>query len=190
MVKKVASLVVFVLILPCIALFAEASRIEGFFVFTGDQFGDFRGDPVILLNDGSYWKVHFDDTDTVYNWCHGDTIRISRRGTKYFFKREHKFLLINETAGETARVMITEYGSYPLYITNIEGPFAHGDEEMEKVVHVSDGSTWIINDHRNEFHAGALVHYGCKECGDDASVFLITGVGRDATWTPARRERP
>lgn len=89
-------------------------------LFSGDRHGDFKGDPVIILSDGSRWKVHPKDEKIISRWNVDDEVKVSLRTDTYWFKREHKFQLINRTRNEKAKVMLVNYGPNPVKIIKTE----------------------------------------------------------------------
>lgn len=88
-------------------------QIIGETVFEGDRHGDFKGNSVAILEDGSYWKIHPKDTDLFASWDLGDVVRIGYRTSSYWFKREHKYHMYNVTKKEEARVMLIQHQGEP-----------------------------------------------------------------------------
>lgn len=82
-------------------------------VYGGDRHGDFRGDYVVALSDGSLWKVHPNDRLRYESWFIGDQVHVSVRTDFYWFKREHKFLLNNDSRPDAVKVMLVGHKQYP-----------------------------------------------------------------------------
>lgn len=195
MLKKICFTSLFVLLLPLLPAAVNATCIDGFFVCQADAQGDFKGDTILRLNDGSAWKVHPTQTQKANKWYMGDNVHVTVRTSHYFFKREHKFLLVNDNLKESVKVMLFDYGPYARYVVDTSYPAAAElEEESEENLgnkygqlnlHISDGSVWTIKKDFDSFDIGTSVYYGCKEEKDDVQPFLIRGLQREATWHKA-----
>lgn len=160
--------------------------------FRGDIHGEFVGDDVTILSDGSAWKVHPDSIATYRSWNLGDIVHIAVRTDWYWFKREHKFLLYNHNRAESIKVMLAQHKMIPLkivstdtyyksqravfipqtvYTTDVHGnnvsethtQFSHYEpSNPRKVIALSDGSVWVIKDNLNEFQLGMNVYVGAQ----------------------------
>ncbi|MDR3624724.1 MAG: hypothetical protein P4L16_06250 [Chlamydiales bacterium] len=82
-------------------------------VFSGDRHGQFEGDLLTTLSDGSTWKIHPDSRSTYESWQVGDHVRVKLRTEFYWFKREHKFELFNHDRGQTVKVMLIKHKTIP-----------------------------------------------------------------------------
>lgn len=166
--------------------------LEGKLIFSGDRHGDFEGDLVAYLSDGSMWKVHPSERRVFERWNEGDLVRLKVRTDFYWFKREHKFALYNESLGQSVKVMIVKHITepYPLQIVSVDtyskGLEAHwvpGTElvfenghmytrtvwhveyrpgHFRKVLALSDGSTWVIKEKFDKFVVGETVYIGAQ----------------------------
>lgn len=183
--------------------FPGDTYIENFYPFQGDKHGDFRGDIVIYLADGSAWKGHPNDQKRLSRWEPGDFVHISLRTSSYWFKREHKFLLNNHSRKETVKVMLVDHGPQPLMICSIseiyytevelipvwgwndndEYTILYYDEEpiYKQNITLSDGSGWIIHKNFSKFLRGAGAYIGFDEFKNQ--FFLIVGQEREAVWS-------
>jgi len=185
--------------------FQDVTCIENFYIFQGDKQGDFRGNMVVSLSNGSAWKGHPNDQKRLSRWEPGDLVHISLRTSSYWFKREHKFLLNNHSKKETVKVMLVGHGPQPLVISSLSEvyyvevelvPVWGWDEndayvilyhEVEPIykqnITLSDGSGWIIYKNFNEFLRGTAVYIGFDEFKNQ--FFLIAGQEREAVWSYA-----
>ncbi len=93
---------------------AVNQQIVGRSIYEGDHHGDFKGDLLVILNDGSSWKIHPKDTKMLAYWEPSDQVHIAYRKSHFHFKREHKFFLRNQAKGEEARVILIEHKEDPL----------------------------------------------------------------------------
>ncbi len=158
-----------------------------FYPFEGDSYGQFRSNLVATLSDGSSWKIHPLDHDKMRYWKINDTVHVGVRTLFYFFKREHKFELVNHSREETARVMLVDYPDFPItIIKSIEYPkYSFFDGKLtlfyRKYLLLSDGTICKILDDC-KFKEGDLVYIGFNISGDYHN-FVITGLEREATWT-------
>ncbi|MES2122649.1 MAG: hypothetical protein V4492_07740 [Chlamydiota bacterium] len=188
--------------------------------FRGDRHGQFRGDDVVVLSDGSAWKVHPKSKDTYRKWYLGDRIHVSLRTDWYWFKREHKFFLNNLESGEKVKVMCVQHKYYPLTIVGMDhycksyGPtwspqtelytdqdgrlqsqtvWVYGGKvpkDYRKILVLSDGSTWVIKNHINDFQLGMKVFVGAQGApGRFYDFVLIAGDEREAVCTLARPQK-
>lgn len=114
--------------LPELELVELSSRnlfntLVGSYNFDGDRHGDFVGDYVAILQDGSEWKIHPDDQEKFAKWLMNDLVHTEVRTSFYWFKREHKFSLKNHNNGDSVRAMLIRHAAYPLMIQSISEPF-------------------------------------------------------------------
>lgn len=187
-------------------------------IFRGDRHGQFEGDYVADLSDGSAWKVHPEDREVYAGWHVGDTLRAKVRTDFYWFKREHKFWLYNMTRGESVKAMIIQHKGYfhELKIVSTDSyaksthtvevlttvrDFNTGRERLvttyktepcdfRKVLRLSDGSFWVIKEKFDLFSLGTTVYIGAQGSSTNFYDFVfITGDEREADWTYARPQR-
>lgn len=169
-------------------------QISGSSIYEGDRHGEFEGDYVAYLSDGSGWKVHPKDRETYENWSLGDLVRIKVRTSFYLFKREHKFSLYNYNRGEEIFVMLVRHADTPIQKKIVQTDmYIHSydwDEEMpvfRKVIALSDGSLWVIKEQMSDFTIGQTVYIGAQGVAKKWYDFImITGSEREAVWTWAR----
>ena len=178
--------------------------------FRGDKLGEFKGDPVAVLGDGSAWKVHPTEKEKFSKWSIRDTVHIGVRTTFYFFKREHKFEMFNHTRNESVKVMLVQNPQYPLKIVMAE-TFAKNTYQAvttkdingepvqtykpvtmyEKKLVMQDGSLWLIKSNEKNngeaFGMGCTVYLGINRENDSYKTLLITGLEREAIWTWAKK---
>ena len=182
-----------------------SNYLQGIGIFEGDRHGDFSGNLVAFLSDGSAWKIHPDDTDKMDNWEIGDSVHVSLRTSFYWFKREHKFLLRNHEKGASVKVMIIEHSKPPIEVVSASGVYPTGVIVVEeflgisprgeplfveetipcnfkKDVFLSDGTSWQIEEHFDAFDPGVPIYFGVKEMDDSCRLFLISGTEREAIW--------
>lgn len=180
--------------------------LQGFDIFPGDRHGDFEGDLLAILSDGSAWKIHPDDQEKASNWELGDFVHISVRTSFYWFKREHKFLLCNHNRGEALKVMIIRHAQPPLQILATSDTYPTNMIEVEeyvandrlgnpifeeeiipadfkKEITLNDGTSWIIGEKFEDFSPETFVYMGEKETEEGIDKFLICGTEREAVWT-------
>jgi hypothetical protein len=169
-------------------------------LFDGDKYGDFEDNLVAILSDGSSWKIHPHDQNTFSNWQVDDPIRMRVRNSFYWFKREHKFELVNEARQEEVRAMIVHYGDFPHKIVgcqrkvigyrmgvcqNIDAVRGQLKSHYyptliyKTVLRLEDGSHWITEGgcyFKNEEKAYIFID---QETG---FFILVTGHEREAMW--------
>ncbi|MEM1282834.1 MAG: hypothetical protein AAGG81_04695, partial [Chlamydiota bacterium] len=185
--------------------FSEQTELLGAYIFQGDSHGDFRGDYVAVLSDGSQWKVHPDQPEKFQGWNVGDRIHVEVRTSFYWFKREHKFHLYNHNNGEYIKVMLVDYGDQPLVVIDATKPVATdsytvpiirtdsngniyvvGHREVpcsyQSYVTISDGSVWTISKEFSKFKYGRKVYVGYNESSVSIDPLLISGIEREASW--------
>lgn len=180
------------------------------YVFEGDKDGAFIGDMVAVLNDNSHWKIHPDHTEIYGKWQPGEAVHVDLRTSKYYFKREHKFALVNHNRNETVFVMLIaspleiDTAGNPVYTSSmtINGVF-HGldyrinlifnnGEQWEVDVDMSDlkwKSGWIswTREYQDKyFQAHTPVYVGYHEEEEKTYFFIINGTGKDARSRWAR----
>ena len=171
--------------------------------FVGDRHGDFVGDSVAILSDGSCWKVHPTSQGIYRFWQPGETVRIKVRTDWYWFKREHKFALYNYDRDESIKVMLVEHCAEPLqivdtksyaksqravynphtvYYQNSNGTqssyttyhFSHyAPMDFRKILALSDGSVWVIRKNLGEFEVGMKVYIGAQGVPDRFYDFVF-----------------
>jgi hypothetical protein len=207
MLRKIIFLCHFV-VLACSFAFCEAASFEHRYqklnlacisFFDGDKYGDFKNDFVANLNDGSAWKVHLEDQNLFCQWDLEDVILIRVRTSFYWFKREHKFELYNESRQEAVRVMLVRYPEVPLYIveseTHISGYHmsfytttdGYGNIHYHyypiytyaTTIILSDGSHWNIDEYCH-FNDGEKAYIFLDQ--KSHTFILITEIERDARW--------
>ncbi len=152
--------------------------------FIGDKHGDFKGDPVAVLSDGSAWKIHPKDSEKFSKWLANEILRPEARTSFYLLKREHKFRLYNHMRNESVRAMLAQYPTYPLMVIESE---TYNAGRPEKRVVLNDGTVWRIRKNFNHFNIGTTVHLGCNyETTRDGMelhrFFLISGIEREAVF--------
>lgn len=193
--------------------------IEGISFFGGDRHGEFEGDYVALLEDGSAWKIHPEDRDLFSFWEMGDVVRVKVRTSWYWFKREHKFELYNHNRGEAARVMLVKHKTNPLIIDATDSyakskglrpvhtsvlklqedgsskvetvtHYVYQEWDFRKILHLNDGSFWVIKENLDDFQLGNTVYVGAQGRPDTIyyDFVLIKGDQREAIWTWARTQ--
>ncbi len=176
--------------------------------FRGDQHGEFKNDLVACLSDDSAWKVHPTDKDKFSRWTANDIVHVGVRNSFYWFKREHKFELVNHTRNETVKVMMVQYPRVaPLTVVLAETylknqsiqPFTYTDSlgrintiyvpsnTYEKKVALSDGSVWTIRKNFESFSIGNRVYVGVNATKNGFDFLLISGLEREAEWTWAKK---
>lgn len=95
--------------------------LEGHAVCKGDRHGDFKGDLMAELSDGSLWKIHPDCREEFQRWQIGEKIHVAKRSDRFWFKREHHFLLINHFSNSSVKAMLFRHGGKdPLRIVDTE----------------------------------------------------------------------
>lgn len=120
-------------------------HLEATTIFAGDRHGDFKGDFVAHLSDGSAWKIHPDSKEIYSQWQSGDVLSIQLRTDSYVFKREHKFELINNSRGGSAKAMIVKHMSAPEPLHVVSSYYSWIEEKNYTGIILSDGSVWTVN---------------------------------------------
>lgn len=174
----------------------------GLAAFNGDSHGQFTGDPVAILSDGSAWKIHPKDKEKFSRWIGNEIVHVEARTSFYWFKREHKFELRNHMRNESVRAMLVQYPTYPLMIveshsyiadTKVEyTEYRHDDGSSttvptvynihEKRVVLNDGSAWRIRENFDSFNIGNTVYLGCNSENNRYYFFLVSGIEREAVF--------
>lgn len=173
--------------------------------FRGDRHGDFWGDSVAVLSDGSAWKVHPESEETYRTWLPGEVVRVIARTDFYWFKREHKFALYNANRNQFAKVMLVCHKEEPLTIvgidtyhkgyqavynentyevrendgstrTHTEHVFSHYvPADFRKILFLSDGSVWVIRENLSAFQLGMRIYVGAQGRHDAFYDFVLIG---------------
>ncbi len=147
--------------------------------FEGDEDLDFVGDLVVILEDTSRWKIHPNYVDQFALWQLGDTIHVGRRTDWYWFKREHKFLLVNHDRNESIPVMLVWVGDAPLNITSVSKSDA---APSLTTLTLSDKSEWEMENTTSElFSEEAHIYLGYNCDADKNHFFFIGGIEKNAT---------
>jgi hypothetical protein len=178
--------------------------LENTSLFSGDRHGDFRGDKVAILSDGSGWKVHRDSASLYQSWQKGEHVRVMARRDWYWFNREHHFYLYNEDRDESIKVMLVKHKENPLTIVSTHTYFKYwrriynqingqsyycGTEPaaFRKLLTLSDGSQWVVRDNFNRYNVGQQVYIGAHGDPDWYYDFLLICLDqREAVWDWAR----
>ena len=183
----------------CSCAFANLpNQVVGFRTFAHDNYGDFVGDMVVVLSDGTEWKSHPTQQEMVATWEVGDFVEIDVRDSFYWFKREHKFCLRNKTQARDLKAMLVSYGHYPLEIVYASTPYATSfrfkpvyDNEGKEIrrefeptdycqdLRLNDGSEFRMKS--REFQSGQRVYRSFHN--QKGKYFLISGLEREAKWT-------
>lgn len=172
-------------------------------VFLGDRHGEFKGDHVAILSDGSAWKIHPKNHKTYRQWDKGDVVTIMVRTDRYWFKREHKFVLYNYSRNETVNVMLVCHKQYPKPLkVLVTDSFCVGYETYpevkwitiyrndgttelvsvtewktrpvyRKALGLSDGTIWEIKDGIDDFTIGTHVYVGAQYIDNDDYDFIL-----------------
>lgn len=199
MIKKYAFMLLMPLLSWHIALCAHTFPLNSTAIFKGDRHNQFQGDYVAILEDGSAWKVHPEDRSKYEQWLPGESIHPQVRTSFYWFKREHKFELNNQSRNESVRAMLVQYPTYPLFITQsyqVEngGYFrpkkiidSSGNQYIkeeweptfETQVHLNDGSIWRVGKGNVEFQEQHFVYIGIQANTESFQNFLISGTERE-----------
>lgn len=171
------------------------------------SFSNDEGRVVVNLADASVWKVHPDHATQAAAWEIGDKVYIQVRKSCYWFKREHKFRIMNETKGESVKAMIIDHGASPLRVTEVSEPvytffdevpiYAEGEDRAPVAVgtkwvfdgkkmtlNLNRGSLVVVRDHFDKFQEETELHLGVDNRKGYQGLFLIVGEGKDAVWTP------
>lgn len=165
-------------------------KLVGVDTFQGDKYGDFAGDRVAILDDGSCWKIHPKDTTKFFKWKMNETMHVECREKDYWFSRQHYFYLVNHATSQKVRVMPAKFGSHAVKIKETimteASTWAAGNSiycSHEKKVTLSDGSEWYIFGASPGITRGkqAYVSYHNFKNGRQ-QFFIIVGTGRDVDF--------
>lgn len=143
-------------------------------IFRGDRHGEFKGDYVAALSDGSAWKIHPSDREMYERWDVYDIIRVKARTDFYWFTREHKFYLYNQTRDESVKAMLIQHKGYfhqlrivstetyakfirsvaveTRVLDNLTGKYKtvityeNEPSQLRKIIRLTDDSYWVIKD--------------------------------------------
>lgn len=166
-------------------------------IFAGDKHGDYRGDIVAILDDGSKWKIHPTRKKKFLAWDQSDIIHVGLKTSYYFLTRDHHFYLINQTKNEKIKVMMVGMPQEALRIMTTDtyvdghkfGPQTYTNPlgrthvvyTVQKVyavnVRLSDGSVWKVKDNIHVFLEGYSVYMGTDMKKNTGAYFLISGNG-------------
>lgn len=176
-------------------------------LYQGDQEGDFVGDIVAVLEDSSCWKIHPTRTDKFLAWNLDDVIHVGIRTNTYWFKREHKFHLVNHTKNEKIKVMLVNMPKEAPHIvtceTYVESSYlttrtywdlnGNSHTTLERVyvyakrLILTDGTMWRINTNFHGFLVGDAVYISVQKNPKKGSYFLISGTQKFAECALAER---
>lgn len=147
--------------------------------FEGDEDLDFVGDPVAILEDTSRWKIHPNYVEQFASWKIGERVHIGQRTDWYWFKREHKFLLVNHDRNESIPVMLVWVGDAPLSIASVSKSNA---TPSFTTLTLSDESVWEMESTTSElFSEEACIYIGYNFDADQHHFFFIAGIEKNAT---------
>ena len=188
--------------------------LQSTYVFQGDRHNSFVGDDVAVFSDGSEWKIHKNSQRIYEKWEYKDKLSVDFRTDRYFFKREHHFLIFNHNKNEYAKAMLVN--SPVLTIENIEiyyestrpvyqkysRPYSAFDGTIQytsysnfvgympsdprKILFLSDGSAFVIKDKFQDFEIGKKVYLISRTKKDLYKFLIITGNEREAKYTTAK----
>lgn len=199
MIKKFALFCVLPLFLAAQAMGSVVNRVPDHilrsvyanYAFPGDRHEEFVGDYVVVLNDGSEWKIHPEDSDVFRQWEMNDIVHPRVRSSHYFFKREHKFELVNHTRRQTAKVMLVKYPTHPLIVMDTILEITDQFISNKKIISVytthiylSDGTVWrVAGNQKHLFTNYRFVYLSVNDTADGfANFFFIVGSEREAVW--------
>lgn len=166
--------------------------IVGSYPYEGDSKGYFVNDPVIVLENGSEWKVHPSQVEQFKNWQTGEVVHAGVRREWYWFKREHKFYLFNHNRNEQIKVMLikspytVKYVNAPqptMIIYHSQGGMTYTD--FRRNIVLNNDSKWNVDSFEyddNGFLPDTPAYPGYNESKGYASFFIISGTGQTATW--------
>lgn len=143
-------------------------RIESFSFCEDEEIPEFNGDITVILDDGSEWKVYPDNQQKMSYWHPEDHVYIEPRTSTYFFKREHKFRLVNlDRDRESVKVMYIREPTDPLIVVGI-WPFHPGVITLK----ISNGKSCEISSNFikyrsicEQFMPGTHVYFGLEPNG-------------------------
>ncbi len=160
--------------------------------FRGDKYGDFYGNPVAILDDGSGWKVHPRDAKQFLRWRLQDEVHVEIREQDYWLKREHHFYLVSNHTGEKVRAMLVKYPDNPLKVqdTNMADVYLWESQlciycYLSKKVLLNDGSEWFIYSKNMDYKIGRKVYLTYQNLHNGKKAFyFIVGIGRNVGFHP------
>lgn len=176
-------------------------------LYAGDQNGDFVGDIVAVLDDGSCWKIHPTRVDKFLAWDLDDILHVGVRTDFYWFSRQHEFQLVNHTKNEKIKVMLVNMPTEAPHIltseTYVESSyyttrtyvdfFGNSYTSLEKVyvyakrLILTDGTMWRIKSNFKGFLVGDAIYVGTHMKKKTGSHLLISGKEKHAEWAWAER---
>lgn len=142
----------------------------GIYPFEGDRHGDFEGDIIAVLSDGSRWKVHPKNLVDFGSWQPGDPVHVGLRTSFYFFKREHKFYLENLKKDTWVKVMLIKHGNNSQMIVETSDvyPTATYEHPIQIPVEYKDA-------YGNVFYHWITVGYETRPCNFVKELYLSDG---------------
>lgn len=188
----------------------EMRKIVATFPYEGDKKGDFKYERVVVLDDGSWWKIHGTKEQKLLNWNSDDEIYVGLRHKSYWFKQEHKFQLVNPAKDERIKVMLVNYPEQPLQIISTESyligtelrsmtTYVQGKSHVSyyyvnrygKRLFLSDNSIWKIEDEnkKDKFSVGKNVYIGTDIKGKKGAYFFIGGIESKAFFVTAYKTK-
>ena len=164
-------------------------------IYPGDMDGEFKGDFVAELDDGSAWKVHPDHAQLYSTWQPGENVHIAPRTTSYWFKREHKCMICNLDRKESVFVMpvrtpwYIDYTQRPHYTTIVYGSYGSVSyTDWRRNISLDSSEHFEVDcnagDKHYEFETPAYVAY--REDNGMIIFYVISGVGKHSVWGRAR----
>ncbi|MCB1117782.1 MAG: hypothetical protein KDK50_04285 [Chlamydiia bacterium] len=151
-------------------------------IYRGDTNGDFKGDTVYILSDGSHWKIHADDLGKCSSWQNGQPVNIrARMDWCLWCKPKHQFLIYNRALNETAKVMLVAHAAQPKKIVKVEVL-----SSLYALVTLSDSKEWIVP-RKISFIPGERIYVGSQGIyGKDRDFVLIKGRESESQWSFAK----
>lgn len=167
--------------------FKTFHNMEGFSKYRGNVDGKYKGNLVVHFEDGSAWKIHPDDQNTVEAWLPEDIIHPEYCGWSC---RSHPLVLRNISLDESARAMFIAFPENALTVEQATSHFDHcyttesedydgsitttNHYVYEYIVTLSDNTLWnYFSEGSEELHIGDFAYISCQISGNRIPKYFI-----------------
>lgn len=148
--------------------------------FAGDRHGEFEGDIVAILSDGSHWKIHPKDHEEFAAWYLKEVISPKVRESSYFRKREHHFALYNHMRKRTVRAMLVKYPEPSKTVVKFERSAFKSQDELKLTL--SDGSLWTTHAIKKFMHFFPSFSPVYLIRNNNGKYYLVSGSEREVAY--------
>lgn len=176
----------------------------GHYIYEENSMPDYKGQEVIMLDDGSSWHVDPDDWQYLADWRAGDKVHVEPR-TWLTFMYDYKLILVNHNKNSKIHAMLNDA---PLTISYAgksiatrrkkNWPFNDIYSDYRQNLTLSNSSLWEVRNNNAsspflENNPAYIGYYECSEFDPEPNqtwigFIMITGKGKNTTWCDVTAE--